>query len=185
MRDAVTAAMRTRPCSGLFLLAWGAFTFFFSFSLGLASGEEPTVTRPRLLRNADRTDVHPEVSGIVLDSQSNSISDVCVFAWNAGRPVYTETGKTGRFKLFNVLGQGGALYARADGFRFNGITIESDAKNVQIKLTRATEPATRLMNTLPDLPSLKKAYDSLSAQFGPFAKKCIASAEKTVSFRQA
>ncbi|NQV31986.1 MAG: carboxypeptidase regulatory-like domain-containing protein, partial [Phycisphaeraceae bacterium] len=175
--------MKTRRCLGLFMLGLCAFSFFFSFSLGLASGEKSAAKRPAALRSIGRVGVTLEVSGVVLDSQSNPISEVSVFAWNSGKRVYAETDKTGRFRLPNMSIQSRNVYARADGFRFCGITIKPGAKDIRIKLIRSGEPATRVMQTLPDLPSLEQAYDSLSNHFGPFAKKCIAAAEKTDRLR--
>lgn len=183
MRDALSAAMNTRRCLGTFMLGLCVFSFFFSFSLGLASGEKAAVKRPAALRGIGRAGVHSEVSGVVLDSQSNPISEVSVFAWNSGKRVYAETDKTGHFRLPNMSVQSRNVYARADGFRFGGITIERGAKDIRIKLTRRGEPAARVMQTLPALPSLKQAYDSLGNHFGPFAKTCIAGAEKTDRLR--
>jgi hypothetical protein len=181
MRDGLIAATKKRRFLGLFVLGLGVLSV--SLSLGIASWEKAAAKRPVASQTGRRAGIRWEVAGVVLDSQSNPISNAFVSAWNQSRQVRTEADKTGHFKLPNVLRQGGHLYVQANGFRFGGITIEPDAKNIQIKLTRASEPAMRVLHTLPDLPSLKQAYDSLRNHFGPFAKKCIAAAEKTDRLR--
>ena len=175
-------AFRNRRCFlGIVVLGLGVFSV--SLSPGLVLGEKAAAERPDAALKGTRTGAPRALAGVVLDSESRPNSGVRVFAWNSNRRVYAETGKTGRFRLPPMSGQSQNLYAQADGFRFRGITIEPSDKDIRIRLTRTTEAPTRLMHTLPDLQSLKQAYDSLSTQFGPFAKKCIEAAEKTDRLR--
>ena len=83
--------------------------------------------------------------GLVQDSESNPVANVCVFTWRSGKRVYAETDEEGAFKLLHVPRPGGYLYARADGFRFYGSALEADAENIRIRLTRATEAPARII----------------------------------------
>ncbi len=190
MRDALIAALKTRRGLGLSLLGLGVFAFSVSFHLGLASGDNSAVQRPVASRAGNRTDVSREVAaggweiaGVVLDSHATPISNAPVFSWNARGRIYAQTDKAGHFKLSSMPGEGAHVYVQADGFRFYGISIASSTKTIRIALTRTSEPATRILQTLPVLPSLRKAFDSVSSDFGPFAKARVAAAEKTDRLR--
>jgi hypothetical protein len=100
----------------------------------------PVVMRP----------LHP-ISGRVVDRQGKPVAGVDVFEAGDG-PVRTSarTGQDGRFVLGGFFTGRVFVFARAQGFRFEGQLVKPGDADVTVELTRTTERPARELTTLPD-----------------------------------
>lgn len=115
------------------------------------------------------------IEGRVVDRAGRPIADVEVFQTGDG-PARTATwsDQAGRFRL-EGLGPGPALiFARAEGFRFQGKRIEGG--DAEIELTRTSEPA-RPMPTVADRLSRDERKALARRLLGPYLKVVLPSEE--------
>ncbi|HEV3024298.1 MAG TPA: hypothetical protein VGX76_17605, partial [Pirellulales bacterium] len=92
------------------------------------------------------------VAGRVLDRQGRPVAGTRVFQSGDG-PVRTEIkcDAEGRFVLAGYRAGPGYIFAEMDGYRFHGQPVVAGATEVELVLTKASEPPARRLATLPPL----------------------------------
>jgi hypothetical protein len=90
------------------------------------------------------------IAGRVVDHQRQPVAGARVIQSGDG-PQRTEaaTDKDGRFRLAGYQNEAGFVFAEKDGFRFHGQPLKA-GDDVQIVLTRTSEPPKRHLVTLPE-----------------------------------
>jgi hypothetical protein len=90
-------------------------------------------------------------TGRAVDRQGNAVANLEVFQTGDGpEPTATRTDSGGRFSLSGFRPGPVFLFARGDGFRFHGQLIRESQRDIQVELTRASEPPSREMKMLPE-----------------------------------
>ncbi len=100
------------------------------------------------------------LAGRVIDAKGNPVAGATIFQ-SGDAPTRTETssGAEGRFSLPGVAEASTFVFARANGFRFAGRTIEAGVTDLTLTLTRESERPAKTMRSLvpPGTPEQENA----------------------------